>query len=181
MQTIQSKVNTNSASYKKNYEDMFKKIEELNKHLESSRFQGEQKHIDKAHSLGKMLARERIEMVLDPDSFFLELLPLTGLGGKGFGPGGTLVAGIGLVSGKLTAITANVGSNKGGAIDLATLQKAMRLSEIATENRLPSINLVESAGANLPDQARIFNLGGNNFKDITRRSKLGLTTISSVF
>lgn len=181
MQAIHSKINTNSASYKKNYEEMFKKIEQLNKHLEESRFQGEEKHIDKAHAQGKLLARERIEMVLDQDSFFLELLPLTGLGNKGFGPGGTLVAGIGLVSGKLCAVSANVGSNKGGAIDYATLQKAMRLSEIATENRLPSINLVESAGANLPDQARVFNLGGNNFKDITRRSKLGLTTISIVF
>jgi acetyl-CoA carboxylase carboxyltransferase component len=64
---------------------------------------------------------------------------------------------------------------------LLPYKKLSRLNEIALENRLPGINLVESAGANLPDQAKIFNLGGNNFKDITRRSKAGIPTISVVF
>ncbi|HNB48607.1 MAG TPA: carboxyl transferase domain-containing protein, partial [Chitinophagales bacterium] len=144
--------------------------------------QGEEKHISKAKSQGKLLARERIEMLLDQDSPFLELCPLAGLGVKGgFGTGGTMVAGIGFVSNKMCMITANVGTNKGGAIDIATLKKAIRISEIASENNLPCINLVESAGANLPDQAQVFNLGGNNFKNITRHSKKGLPTISIVF
>jgi acetyl-CoA carboxylase carboxyltransferase component len=182
MSVIKSKINTNSAAYKENYQKMLAKIEELNKHLKQSLFQGEEKHLAKAKSQGKFLARERIELLLDQDSPFLELLPLAGLGVKGgFGTGGTMVAGIGFVSNRMCLITANVGTNKGGAIDIATLKKALRINEIGNENNLPSINLVESAGANLPDQAQVFNLGGNNFKEITRRSKKGIPTISIVF
>lgn len=182
MSVIKTKINPNSAAYKENYQKMLGKIAELVKHLKDSRFQGEEKHQAKAKSQGKLLARERIEMVLDPDSPFLELLPLAGLGVKGgFGTGGTMVAGIGFVSGRMCMITANVGTNKGGAIDIASLKKALRIGEIGVENNLPGINLVESAGANLPDQAQVFNLGGNNFKEITRRSKKGIPTISIVF
>ena len=176
MSVIKSKINTNSAAYKDNYQKMLAKIEELNKHLKQSLFQGEEKHVAKAKAQGKYLARERIELLLDQDSPFLELLPLAGLGVKGgFGTGGTMVSGIGFVSGKMCLITANVGTNKGGAIDIATLKKALRINEIGVENNLPAINLVESAGANLPDQAQVFNLGGNNFKEITRRSKKGMS------
>ena len=92
-----------------------------------------------------------------------------------------LVAGIGLVQGRLIMAIANVGTNKGGAIDYPTLEKALRLNDIAMQNELPVVNLVESAGANLPDQARIFNQGGINFREITRRSAKGIPTISVVF
>ncbi|MCF8278243.1 MAG: acyl-CoA carboxylase subunit beta [Flavobacteriales bacterium] len=181
MQTIQSKINTNTQVFKDNREGMLKLLEKLDGHLEESRFQGQEKHIAKARSEGKMLARERLDLVLDQDSPFLELLPLAGLGGKGFGTGGTTVGGIGIVCGRLVMIVSNVGTNKSGSIDFPTLQKAMRLNEIAEENELPSISLVESSGANLPDQAKIFNLGGTNFRDITRRSKKGIPSISVVF
>ncbi|MBP6153368.1 MAG: acyl-CoA carboxylase subunit beta [Chitinophagales bacterium] len=182
MSTIKTKINTTAASYKENYSKMLDKIAELEKHLKQSIFQGDEKHTTKAKSQGKFLARERIELLLDQDSPFLELCPLAGLGVKGgFGTGGTMVAGIGFVSGKMCLITSNVGTNKGGAIDIASLKKALRISEIGRENNLPGISLVESAGANLPDQAQVFNLGGNNFKEITRRSKQGVPTISIVF
>lgn len=181
MRTIQSKINTKTQVFKDNREGMVKLLKKLDGHMEESRFQGEEKHISKARSQGKMLARERLDLVLDQDSPFLELLPLAGLGGKGFGTGGTTVGGIGIVSGRLCMIVSNVGTNKSGSIDFPTLQKAMRLNEIAEENELPSISLVESSGANLPDQAKIFNLGGTNFRDITRRSKKGIPSISVVF
>lgn len=159
---------------------MLELIQKLDGQMEKSRFQGKEKHTKRAKEAGKHLARERLELMLDRDSPFMELLPLAGLQGDGFGPGGTVVAGIGLVSGKLAMVISNVGTNKGGAIDYTTLQKSLRLSQIASENRLPVINLVESAGANLPEQAKIFNYGGINFREITRRSKMGLTTISVV-
>lgn len=181
MQPIRSKINTRSATYKNNYEAMTGLVGELEEKLQKSLFQGGEKHIAKARNRDKFLARERIELVLDQDSPFMELLPLAGLGQEGFGPGGTMVAGVGFVSGKLALVTANVGTNKGGAIDYATLQKSLRVAEIALENRLPVVNLVESAGANLPEQEKIFNYGGINFREITRRSKAGLTTISVVF
>ncbi|MCP4124742.1 MAG: acyl-CoA carboxylase subunit beta [Bacteroidetes bacterium] len=182
MQAQRSKINPNSQSYKDNYAEMQKLVEKLDGHLVESRFQGKEKHIERARKRGKMLARERLELVLDEDSPFLELLPLAGMQTKGgFGAGGTNVGGIGLVQGKLCMVNSNVGSRKGGSVDYSTAFKAFRLGDIARENRLPSINLVESGGANLPDQAKIFNFGGESFREITRRSKMGIPTISVVF
>jgi acyl-CoA carboxylase subunit beta len=182
MQPLKSKINPNSSHYKDNYEQMLKLIEKLGKHLEESRFQGQEKHVERAKEKGKLLARERIELLLDKDSPFLELLPLAGMQNKGgFGAGGTNVSGIGIVSGKLCMINSNVGTRKGGSVDYATTFKALRIGEIIEENKLPTINLVESGGANLPDQAKIFNYGGETFRQITRRSKMGLSTISVVF
>ncbi|MBT8219588.1 MAG: acyl-CoA carboxylase subunit beta [Bacteroidia bacterium] len=182
MAELQSKINVHSTSYKSNYAEMLKLVEELNKHLEESRFQGKPKHIDRARKRGKLLARERIELLLDQDSPFFELLPLSGMLRKGgFGAGGTNVSGIGLVEGKLCLINSNVGTRKGGSVDYTTTFKSLRIGQIAMENRLPSINLVESGGANLPDQAKIFNWGGESFREITRRSKMGIPTISVVF
>lgn len=182
MQILHSHINPNSQAFKDNYREMLALIEQLETNLEKSRFQGKDKHIARARKRGKMLARERLELVLDRDSPFLELLPLAGLQTKGgFGAGGTNVSGIGLVQGKLCMINSNVGTRKGGSVDYATTFKALRIGEITRENRLPTINLVESGGANLPDQAKIFNYGGETFREITRRSKLGLPTISIVF
>ncbi len=181
MAIIKTKVNTASSAYQENKEKMLTKWQEVEAAYQQSLFQGSDKHIAKARKRGKLLARERIELLLDQDSFFLELCPLSGHGIKGgFGTGGTVVAGIGLVSGKIVFINSNVGSLKGGSIDKSSLKKALRLNEIAMENKLPVINIVESGGANLPDQAQVFNLGGNNFKEITRRSKAGLVTVSLV-
>ncbi|MDW3652300.1 MAG: carboxyl transferase domain-containing protein [Bacteroidia bacterium] len=179
---MKSKINPNSKSFQQNREEMLAFVEELEKHMEASRFQGKDKHIDRARNRGKLLARERLELVLDQDSPFLELLPLSGMKQKGgFGAGGTNISGIGLVQGKLCMVNSNVGTRKGGSVDYATVFKSLRLGQIARENRLPSINLVESGGANLPDQAKIFNYGGESFREITRRSKMGIPTISVVF
>ena len=181
MRPIKTKINQNTDRYRANYEAMRGLVDKLEVKLEESRFQGKERHIAKARKRGKLLARERLELCLDRDSPFLELLPLAGLGGKGFGPGGTTVGGIGLVAGRLCMVISNVGTNKGGAVDYATLQKSLRLSEIALENALPVLNLVESAGANLPEQHQLFNYGGASFREITRRSKAGLPTVSVVF
>ena len=182
MRSMRSSINTQSQSYKDNYAEMLKLAEKLESEMIKSRFQGKEKHIDRARKRGKLLARERIELLLDRDSPFLELLPLAGMNNKGgFGAGGTNVSGIGLVQGKLCMINSNVGSRKGGSVDYATAFKGLRIGQITRENRLPSINLVESGGANLPDQAKIFNYGGESFREITRRSQMGISTISIVF
>lgn len=181
MSILKSNINTNNKTAQDNKQEMLTLIEQLHKNMKQGLFQGKEHHIVKARKRNKLLARERIELVLDQDSPFLELLPLAGIEGKGFGAGGTNVSGIGLVQGKLCVINANVGTRKGGSVDYATMAKALRVNDIILENRLPSINLVESGGANLPDQARCFNIGGRSFRDITNRSKLGLTTISIVF
>jgi len=181
MAVFKTKVNRNSEGYQRNYKLMQEKISELDAKYKEALFQGEPKYLERTKKAGRLLARERVELVLDADSPFMELLPLAGWGTDGFGAGGTIVAGIGFVSGRLTMINSNVGTIKGGAIDYATLQKGLRIGEIALENELPAINMVESAGANLPDQAKIFNYGGANFREIIRRSKAGIPTISIVF
>ena len=100
---------------------------------------------------------------------------------SGFGVGGTNVCGIGFIEHKLCFILSNVGTRKGGSIDYATSLKGLRAAQIAKENMLPTINLVESGGVNLNDQDKIFNNAGTTFREITNRSKLGLSTISLVF
>ena len=89
MKPLQSKINTRSQQFLANKAEMLKLVEKLEQHLEESRFQGKEKHINRARKRGKLLARERLELVLDRDSPFLELLPLAGMGTKGgFGAGG---------------------------------------------------------------------------------------------
>lgn len=182
MTSLTSNVNPTSEAFLENKAAMLELVEKLNKHLEESRFQGKDSSLEKARKRNKLLARERIELLLDQDSPFLELLPLAGMEKRdGFGAGGTNVSGIGLVEGKLCMINANVGTRKGGSIDHATMLKGLRVGQISRACRLPSINLVESGGANLPDQAKIFNYGGESFREITRRSEMGIPTISVVF
>ena len=182
MQRIPSTINSKSQQFQENYTQMLEFVHQLEGHLAESRSQGKAKYIARARKRGKLLARERLELVLDKDSPFLELLPLAGMERKGgFGAGGTNVSGIGLVAGKLCMVNSNVGTRKGGSVDWATSFKGLRIGAITLENRLPTINLVESGGANLPDQAKIFNYAGKSFQQITQRSKAGLTTISVVF
>ncbi len=182
MDVIQSKINKNSKTFKANHEGMTALLEQLEAYKEESRFQGSDSRIKRARNEDQLLASERIQLVLDKDSPFLELMPLAGLGvDNGFGANGTTIIGIGLVSGKLCMINSNIGTKKGGTMDFSTTKKYIRMNEIILENRLPCIQLVESGGANLPDQVRTFELAGANFREITRRSEAGLTTISVVF
>jgi len=182
MKALQSNINVQSKAYQDNYKQMLDYVKKLEKHLGESLFQGKESSLEKAKKSGKLLARERIELLLDQDSPFLELLPLAGMERRGgFGAGGTSVSGIGLVNGKLCMINSNVGTRKGGSVDYATVFKGLRIGQITRECKLPTINLVESGGANLPDQAEIFNYGGEGFREITRRSKMGISTISIVF
>ncbi len=181
MQTIKSNINRHSTQFTQNKEAMLDLIARLEEKKQESLYQGKERHIEKALSQGKLLARQRIELLLDEGSPFMELLPFAGLSDKKSEGGTTTVGGIGLVHNRLVMIISNVGTNKGGAINLPTLHKSLRLSEIAFENELPVINMVESAGADLPEQAKIFNYGGAIFRDITRRSKAGIPSVSIVF
>jgi acetyl-CoA carboxylase carboxyltransferase component len=141
---------------------------------------GGAKYVERHHKRGKLLARERIELLLDPDSPFLELSPLAGWGSD-FTVGASLVTGIGVVEGVECLITANDPTVKGGASNPWTLKKALRADEIARANRLPVISLVESGGADLPTQKEIFIPGGAMFRNLTRLSAEGIPTIALVF
>jgi acetyl-CoA carboxylase carboxyltransferase component len=141
---------------------------------------GGERYVERHHRRGKLLARERIELLLDPDSPFLELSPLAGWGSE-FTVGASLVTGIGVVEGVECLITANDPTVKGGASNPWTLRKALRADEIARQNRLPVISLVESGGADLPTQKEIFIPGGAMFRNLTRLSAEGIPTIALVF
>ncbi|HEX2903653.1 MAG TPA: carboxyl transferase domain-containing protein [Jatrophihabitans sp.] len=141
---------------------------------------GGPKYVERHRSRGKLLARERIELLLDRDAPFLELSPLAGWGGD-VAVGASVVTGIGVVSGVECMIVANDPTVKGGSSNPWTTKKIFRANEIARQNRLPMISLVESGGADLPTQKDIFIPGGRLFRDLTQLSKAGIPTIAIVF
>ncbi len=141
---------------------------------------GGQKYVDRHHARGKLLPRERIELLVDEGSAFLELSPLAGWGSD-FSVGASLVTGIGVVEGVECLITANDPTVKGGASNPWTVKKGFRAAQIAEENGLPTISLVESGGADLPTQKEIFIPGGKVFRDLTRASARRQPTIALVF
>jgi len=156
-------------------------IERLRAELRRSTQGGGDAYRQRHIARGKLLPRERVEMLLDDGSYFLEIAPLAGIGMDGETPGAGVVGGIGLVSGKQCLIIANEATVKGGAISEMGMHKHARLSDIAFANRLPTIQLVESAGADLPVQSRIFVPGGRGFREITRKSRERIPSVSVVF
>ena len=141
---------------------------------------GGEKYVGRHHARGKLLPRERIELLVDEGSAFLELSPLAGWGSD-FPVGASVVTGIGVVEGVECMITANDPTVKGGASNPWTVKKIFRASQIAEENGLPTVSLVESGGADLPTQKEIFIPGGKLFRDITRASARKEPTIALVF
>jgi acetyl-CoA carboxylase carboxyltransferase component len=129
---------------------------------------------------GKLTVRERIELLLDRDSPFLELSPYAAWG-TDFPVGASTVTGIGVVEGVEVLISANDPTVRGGTSNPYTLRKAARAHEIAETNRLPFISLVESGGADLPTQSEIFIPGGRGFRNLTRLSSQGIPTLALVF
>jgi acetyl-CoA carboxylase carboxyltransferase component len=163
-----------------NREAMLEKLADLEAEHAKAVGGGGQKYVDRHHERGKLLPRERIELLVDPGSAFLELSPLAGWGSD-FAVGASLVTGIGVVEGVECLITANDPTVKGGASNPWTVKKGFRAAQIAEENGLPTISLVESGGADLPTQKEIFIPGGKVFRDLTRASARRQPTIALVF
>jgi len=163
-----------------NREAMLEKIEALDAEHAKAVAGGGEKNVARHRDRGKLLARERIELLVDEGSAFLELSPLAGWGSD-FAVGASLVTGIGVVEGVQCMITANDPTVKGGASNPWTLKKGFRASQIAEENNLPTVSLVESGGADLPTQKEIFIPGGRMFRDLTRASARKQPTIALVF
>jgi acetyl-CoA carboxylase carboxyltransferase component len=134
---------------------------------------------------GQLLPRERVARLLDRGSEFLELSPLAGLGmhdddGRRACMGGGSIVGIGVVAGKRVLVSASDSAVKGGTVAPMGLKKALRAQELARENKLPLIHLVESGGANLMYQAEIFVDGGRTFANQARLSAAGIPQIAVV-
>lgn len=141
---------------------------------------GGEKYVERHRQRGKLLARERVEAIVDPDSPLLELSPLAAWG-TAFPVGASLVTAIGVIEDTECVIIANEPTVRGGATNPYTMRKTLRAMEIARQNRLPLVNLVESGGADLPTQSEIFIPGGQSFHDITELSGMGVPTVAVVF
>jgi acetyl-CoA carboxylase carboxyltransferase component len=180
MAVLRSRVDTASEAYRGNRAGQLAAIAELNSQLELARAGGGPKYAQRHHDRGRLLARERIELLIDRDSPLLELSSLAAWG-TGFPVGASIVTCIGVVSGTECVLIAHDPTVRGGAMNPYTLRKNLRALEIARRNRLPVINLVESGGADLPTQADLFVGAGKIFHDLTELSALGIATIALVF
>ena len=180
MTVLRSRLDTSSAEYSTNRAAMLDKLEELETEHSKAVAGGGEKYVRKHKDRGKLLARERIELLLDEDSPFLELSPLAAWGSD-YHVGGSTVTGIGVVEGVECMLIASDPTIKGGAMNPWGLKKGFRAADIAAKNRLPTINLVESGGADLPAQKDIFIPGGRTFRDLTQSSARGVPTIALVF
>ena len=159
---------------------MLERLAELDALLATANGGGGERYVKRHRERGKLLARERIELLLDPDSPFLELQPFMAWH-TDFHVAASNVTGIGVVEGVECVVAASDPTVRGGTSNPFTLRKSLRAQEIALVNRLPLINLVESGGADLPTQADIFIPGGAIFRNLTRLSAHGIPTIALVF
>ena len=180
MTILRSTLDSTSEEARAARESMLAALDEIRAEVTTAVLGGGEKAIARHRDRGKLPVRERVELLLDPDSPFLELATLAGYGSS-FTVGGSVVAGIGVVSGVECLIVANDPTVKGGASNPWSLRKSLRMHEIALQNRLPVISLVESGGADLPTQKEVFIPGGAIFKNLTRLSREGIPTIALVF
>lgn len=180
MTILRSTVDPKAAEHAANRDAMLAKLAEIEAEHAKAVAGGGDKYVDRHRGRGKMLVRERIELLLDPDSPFLELSPLAAWGSD-YKVGASVVTGIGVVEGVECLVCGSDPTVKGGASNPWTAKKSYRAADIAAQNRLPTINLVESGGADLPTQKEIFIPGGRIFRDLTRASAARTPTVALVF
>ncbi len=158
MAVLKSAVNTRSAEFRANAETMQRLVEDLRAQVDQVRAGGGAAAREKHVARGKLLPRERIRLLLDVGSPFLELSQLAahGLYGEEV-PSAGIITGIGRVSGRECMIVVNDATVKGGTYFPITVKKHLRAQEIAETNRLPCLYLVDSGGANLPNQDEVFH------------------------
>ncbi len=178
---LATKVDPRDETFRANHQANLAALEAVSAALAQARAGGGPKYAARHQAAGKLLPRERIELLLDPDSHFLELCALAGHDVGSEPTGAAMIGGVGVVSGVECMITASDATVKGGAISELGVAKTRRLGEIADQNRLPSISLIESAGADLPNQSKIFVPGGRAFRELTRRSERRVPSICLVF
>ena len=157
MATLESRVDRNSPEYQENRAYFTGLVEELRQRIEQVRRGGGERAIAKHRARHKLLARERVELLCDPETPFLEFNPLAAWGMyHDEAPSAGIVTGIGVVAGQECVIVANDATVKGGTYFPVTVKKHLRAQEIGEQNHLPCIYLVDSGGAFLPLQADVF-------------------------
>jgi 3-methylcrotonyl-CoA carboxylase beta subunit len=182
--TIESKINTKSDEFKKNFETFSELLNTYKSILRNVSRGGSENAILLHKKRGKLLARERINKLIDPNTPFLELSPLAAYDqyDNGF-PSAGIVTGIGLIHGRECVLIANDATVKGGTYMKYTIKKHLRAQEIAIENELPCVYLVDSGGAFLPEQDTVFpdrDHFGRFFYNQAKLSAMGLPQIAMV-
>lgn len=173
-------------AYQKNYDTNTALLRAIEDVAERTRAGGGAKARERLHAKGKLSARERIGLLIDPDSYFLEIGLMAAHGfykEQGGAPSAGVVAGIGVVEGRQCMIVANDATVKAGAWFPLTAKKNIRAQEIAIENRLPTIYLVDSAGVFLPMQDEIFpdkEHFGRQFRNNAIMSSMGIPQIACI-
>ncbi|MBI1358874.1 MAG: methylcrotonoyl-CoA carboxylase [Alphaproteobacteria bacterium] len=184
MARLQTQVSPSSARFQGNAAAMRQLVSELRQKSLTASLGGPESSRARHSARGKLLPRERVEHLVDPASPFLELSPLAAEGMyDGEAPGAGVITGIGRVSGRECVIVCNDATVKGGAYFPITVKKHLRAQEVAIENRLPCIYLVDSGGANLPHQSEVFpdrEHFGRIFYNQANMSALGIPQIASV-
>ncbi|NMB71570.1 MAG: methylcrotonoyl-CoA carboxylase [Bacteroidales bacterium] len=184
MEKIQSKLDTGSEDFLKNKQAFLQHLnlfkQRLMKVTDRTGEEAVQRHIRR----GKLLARERIQLLTDRGSFFMELSPFASWDqyNNDF-PSAGIITGIGIVHGRETVIVANDATVKGGTYIPETIRKHLRAQEIAMKNHLPCVYLVDSGGVFLPEQARVFpdrDHFGRIFYNQARMSAMGIPQIAVV-
>jgi 3-methylcrotonyl-CoA carboxylase beta subunit len=162
MSVLETKLNARSADFQANANAMRALVQDLNAQIAKVSQGGGDAARAKHTGRGKLLPRDRVQMLLDPGTPFLELSPLAAMGmypdrdGSDSAPSAGVIVGIGRVSGVDCMIVCNDATVKGGTYYPMTVKKHLRAQEIAQQNRLPCIYLVDSGGANLPNQDEVF-------------------------
>ncbi len=184
MRKIESKIRVNDTPFQDNRRRMQGLVTELRERLALVRSGGPEEARRRHRERGKLLARERVEALLDPGSAFLELSPLAAWDVyDNEAPAAGIITGIGVIQGRHAVIVANDATVKGGTYFPLTVKKHLRAQEIAQENRLPCVYLVDSGGAFLPLQAEIFpdrDHFGRIFFNQARLSARGVPQIAVV-
>jgi acetyl-CoA carboxylase carboxyltransferase component len=180
MPVLPDRVDREAPEFASRRESLHALLAEHDAELAKANLGGGERYVERHRTRGKLLARERIEALLDPDSPFLELSPLAAWG-TNYTVGASVVTGIGVVENTEVVVVANDPTVRGGAVNPYTAKRQGRAMQIAADNRLPVVTLVESGGADLPTQSEIFIPGGAGFRDLTRKSAAAIPTVSLVF
>src|SRR4249919_1581924 len=184
MHTLETHVDTSDPIFQANRGRMQQLVAELRDRLNRAREGGGPKYLERHRAQGKLPVRERIERLLDPGSPFLELSALAASDMyDNDAPAAGIVTGIGRVSGREVMIVANDATVKGGTYFPMTVKKHVRAQEIALQNRLPCVYLVDSGGAYLPLQAEVFpdrDHFGRIFFNQARMSAVGIPQVAIV-
>jgi acetyl-CoA carboxylase carboxyltransferase component len=180
MTVLTSQVDTSAEAFTSNRKAQLDVLAQLDEQLELAVAGGGEQYTQRHRDRGRLPVRERLELLLDPDSPFLELSALAAWGTE-FTVGASVLTGIGVVSGVECVVIGHDPTVRGGAMNPYSLRKTLRALEIARVNRLPVVNLVESGGADLPTQADLFVPAGRIFHELTELSSLGIPTVAIVF